>query len=150
MQLHKLKNVERRTPGDKRVGRGVGSGKGKTCGRGTKGDKARSGYKRRLGNEGGQLPVFRKTPIRGFTRGRFLEDRFAINLAMVDKYFSENETVSLASLKEKRFISRKENPKVKILGEGDLSKSINFEVHGVSKNAEEKIKASKSNLKLVK
>ena len=71
LTLNTLKKTSNEKSKMKRVGRGIGTGKGKTCGRGTKGAKARSGYKRRHGNEGGQCPVFRKTPIRGFTRGAF-------------------------------------------------------------------------------
>ncbi len=144
--LSQLKNTHLVRPQSKRVGRGVGSGKGKTCGRGTKGDKARSGYCRRQGQEGGQLPVFRKIPIRGFTRGRFREDAFSINLKWLDKYFEEGATVNLATLREKQLISKKKAPKIKILGEGEITKTLTFEVHAVSESAKEKISKAKGQI----
>lgn len=149
MKLHELKNTHRKKKKVMRVGRGIGS-KGKTCGRGVKGDKARTGYKRRTGDEGGQLPVFRKVPIRGFSRGRFLKEAFAINLSLVDKYFEDGDVVSLETLREKHFISKKRTPKLKILGNGELTKGITFEVHAASKSAEEKIEKAKGTLKLIK
>ena len=148
MKLHELKNTHRKKKKVMRVGRGIGS-KGKTCGRGVKGDKARTGYKRRTGDEGGQLPVFRKVPIRGFSRGRFLKDAFAINLSLVEKYFDDGEVVSLETLRAKHFISKKRSPKLKILGNGELTKGITFEVHSASKSAEEKIEKAKGILKLI-
>ena len=123
----------------KRVGRGVGSGKGKTCGRGTKGAKARSGYKRRHGQEGGQCPVFRKTPIRGFSRGAFKKEVFAINLGMVSELFSEGDTISMETLKEKSLISKKKAAKIRILGHGELTIKVTFKADHFTKSAEEKI-----------
>ena len=123
----------------KRVGRGVGSGKGKTCGRGTKGAKARSGYKRRLGNEGGQCPVFRKVPIRGFTRGSFAKETFAINLGMVSEKFKDGDEVSKETLIEKSLISKRSSAKIRMLGHGDLSVKVTFKAHHFTKSAEEKI-----------
>jgi len=123
----------------KRVGRGVGSGKGKTCGRGTKGAKARSGYKRRLGNEGGQCPVFRKTPIRGFSRGAFAKETYSINLGMVSEKFKDGDEVSLETLKEKNLISKRSSAKIRILGHGDLTVKVSFKAHHFTKSAEEKI-----------
>lgn len=144
MKLHELKE-ERQRKKRMRVGRGIGS-KGKTCGRGTKGDKARTGYKSRVGNEGGQHPVFRKIPIRGFTRGRHRKEVFAINLSMIEKYFDEGEVINLDSLRAKRFLSGKKAPRIKILGNGELTKAITFEVHEASKSAEEKITNAKGTL----
>ena len=132
-----------------RVGRGKGS-KGKTCGRGMKGDKARTGYKRRVGNEGGQLPVFRKIPIRGFSRGRFLKDAFAINLAFIEMYFESGDVVNLESLQAKNLVKNMNKPKLKILGNGELTKEITFEVHAASKTAIEKIEKAKGTLKIIK
>ncbi len=149
MKLHELKNTHRTKKKSMRVGRGIGS-KGKTCGRGTKGAKARSGYKRRAGNEGGQRPVFRKIPIRGFSRAGFQKDEFSINLALVDRYFEEGDVVSHDTLKAKNLFSGKAKPRLKILGNGELTKKITFEVHAVSKTAEEKIQTAKGTLKLIK
>src|SRR3990167_9569037 len=108
MQLSTLKNNHRKHVTSKRVGRGIGSGKGKTCARGTKGMKARSGYKRRWGTEGGQLPVYRKIPVRGFTRGRFLDACFTINVGLLEAYYQEGEVVNLQSLRNKGVLSKKE------------------------------------------
>jgi|JI9StandDraft_1071089.scaffolds.fasta_scaffold16004_6 large subunit ribosomal protein L15 len=145
--LSKLRNSHLVRFQSKRVGRGVGSGLGKTCGRGTKGDKSRSGYKKRHGQEGGQLPVFRKIPIRGFSRGRFREDEFTINLKWIERYFEDGATVNLASLQEKHLIAKKKNPKIKVLGVGDISKKLSFEVHAVSASAKEKIDNAKGQIK---
>ena len=132
----------------KRVGRGVGSGKGKTCGRGTKGAKARSGYKRRFGNEGGQCPVFRKTPIRGFTRGSFVKETYSINLGMISEKFKDGEEVSRETLKEKNLISNKSNALIRVLGHGELTVKVDFKADHFTKSAEEKI--LKGNCKLEK
>ncbi|MCH9621265.1 MAG: 50S ribosomal protein L15 [Chlamydiia bacterium] len=139
LELNKLERSSNIKSKMKRVGRGVGSGKGKTCGRGTKGAKARSGYKRRLGNEGGQCPVFRKTPIRGFTRGAFKKETYSINLGMISEKFNDGDVVSLETLKEKSLISKKSSAKIRILGHGDLTVKVNFEAHHFTKSAEEKI-----------
>ena len=126
----------------KRVGRGVGSGKGKTCGRGTKGAKARSGYKRRLGQEGGQCPVFRKVPIRGFTRGAFIKETYSINLGLISELFKDGEEISQATLKDKNLISKKSSARIRILGHGDLTVKVSFKAHHFSKSAVEKIEKS--------
>ncbi len=149
MKLHELKNTSRKDKKPKRLGRGIGS-RGKMCGRGMKGAKARSGYKRRTGREGGQLPVFKRVPIRGFTRGAFLEDSFAINLAIIERYFEKGEVVNLESLRAKKLISKKQTPILKVLGNGELTKVLTFEVHEVSKSAEDKIAKAKGTLKLLK
>ena len=149
IKLSELKDTHRPKSNKKRVGRGVGSGKGKTCGRGTKGDKARSGYKRRLGNEGGQAPFFTKTPIRGFSRGMHKVKVFSINVQMLEKYFNEGDVVNLASLREKHFLSNKEAPLIKILGYGILTKALTFEVNKISKSAKQKIEELKGQIKLI-
>ena len=142
-----IKSTGKRT--SKRVGRGIGSGKGQTAGRGKKGAKCRSGYKRRHGQEGGQRPVFRKVPIRGFTNARFKEDRFAINLGMIEEYFLEGEVVNKKSLVEKGFFPSHRKPKIKILANGELTKPLSFEVHMISEKAKEKIEGIKGTVKLI-
>ena len=133
----------------KRVGRGVGSGKGKTCGRGTKGAKARSGYKRRVGQEGGQCPVFRKTPIRGFSRGSFKKEVYAINLGMISELFTEGDVISRETLIEKSLISKKSSAKIRILGHGELTLNVSFKAHHFTKSAEEKILKAKAKLERI-
>jgi large subunit ribosomal protein L15 len=147
MKLSELKNTHRKKASVQRVGRGNGSGRGKTCGRGMKGAKARSGYKRRHGKEGGQLPMFKRIPIRGFSRGRFLEERFSINVQMLEKYFADGEHVTLETLKEKQILSKKVNPIVKVLGYGELTKRLIVEVDAVSESAREKIEQAKGTVK---
>ena len=139
LTLNELKKCGNYKPKMKRVGRGVGTGKGKTCGRGIKGAKARSGYKRRAGTEGGQRPVFRKIPIRGFTRGSFLKPEFAINLGMISEKFFDGDIVSLETLKMKNLISNKSSAKIRILGHGDLTVKVDFKAQHFTKSAEEKI-----------
>ena len=87
--LHNLKDSHRKSPNVQRVGRGIGSKRGKTCCRGHKGDKSRSGYKRRYGKEGGQLPLYRKLPTRGFSNLGFKEQPFSINLSRIEEIFED-------------------------------------------------------------
>jgi len=150
MKLSELKNTHRNVKNTtKRVGRGIGSGKGKTCGRGHKGAKSRSGYKRRIGDEGGQLPVFRKIPIRGFSRGAFVKEVYAISVGLLDRYFVENETVNLEALQKKKLISKKKKVKIKVLGNGELLKPLNLEVDNISASAKEKVEKAKGTIKIV-
>lgn len=149
MQLSTLKNTHRKHSTPKRIGRGIGSGKGKTCGRGTKGMKARSGYKRRWGTEGGQLPVYRKIPVRGFTRGRFQDVSFTINVGLLENYYKEGDVVSLQTLRDKGILSNKESPILKVLGNGELTKKLTLEVHAVSKTAEEKLLKVKGEIRII-
>lgn len=148
-QLECLKDTTSVSRKSKRVGRGIGTGKGKTCGRGQKGAGSRSGYKRRYGKEGGQFPLYMKLPTRGFTRGRFQKRLDSINLALIDKMFEDGEIVNIDTLTGKGLISGPSHG-VKILGEGSISKKVIFEVHSVSKSAKEKIEESKLEIKLLK
>ncbi len=107
----------------KRVGRGAGSGTGCTAGRGTKGQKARSGSKTRPGFEGGQMPLYRRLPRRGFSNYPFKQKPLVLSLGFVDKKYQASEVVSLESLKEKKLI-RERVKFVKILGTGDVSKAL--------------------------
>ena len=149
IELSNLRNTHRKKVTPKRIGRGIGSGKGKTCGRGTKGMKARSGYKRRWGTEGGQLPVFRKIPVRGFSRARFQDNEFSINLGLLDVYFNEGDVVNLQSLRERGVLSHKENPIIKVLGNGKLTKKLILEVNRVSKTVEGKIAEVKGEIRII-
>ena len=143
LELHNLNDSSKRTRRTKRVGRGPGSGLGKTSGRGQKGQGARSGYKRRYGKEGGQFPLYMKLPVRGFSRGRFIKDnRCAINLDEINEIFSDGEEVSLDSLRKHGYIGN--NCEIlKILGNGDLTKKVTIKAHHFSKSAEEKLAKSK-------
>lgn len=141
MDLANLKDTSRPVKKVQRVGRGVGSKRGKTSCRGEKGDGSRQGYRRRFGYEGGQVPLYRKVPIRGFTRGRFATPKKAIALGFIETHFAEGETVSPVTLKEKGLITRKEMVHVKILSNGELTKKVSIEAHAFSSTALEKLKA---------
>ncbi|MGP1589639.1 MAG: 50S ribosomal protein L15 [Oribacterium sp.] len=121
-----------------RRGRGHGSGNGKTAGKGHKGQKARSGAPR-PGFEGGQMPLFRRIPKRGFTdpNSKMIT---GINLSVLEARFNDGEDVTLLSLLEKNVI-KKVNDGVKILGNGELTKKLNVKVNAFSASAKEKIEA---------
>ena len=121
-----------------RRGRGHGSGNGKTAGKGHKGQKARSGAPR-LGFEGGQMPLFRRIPKRGFTdpNSKIIT---GINVSVLEAKYNAGEEVNPESLLEKRII-RKLNDGVKILGNGELTKKLSVKVNAFSQSAKEKIEA---------
>lgn len=137
--LESLKNTSRPRVQYKRVGRGLGSGLGKTCGRGQKGAGARAGYKRRIGYEGGQMRLFMKLPIRGFSNARFRKAMHVVNLSDLEATYQEGETVTIESLAERGFI-RGRTYGVKILGKGEFTKkSVKIEVDSVSQGAMQKL-----------
>lgn len=140
--LSQLSNTHRPKKKPYRVGRGMGSKCGKTCGRGSKGDKARRGFKNAFGKEGGQIPLYRKLPTRGFTNGRFKNEVFAINLEMIEKLFNAGEVVSLKTLQEKGYAPRRIPGGLKILSGGELKKKVSIEASSFSQAAEEKLKKS--------
>jgi large subunit ribosomal protein L15 len=149
IKLSELKDTHRKPKSSKRIGRGIGSGKGKTCGRGNKGAKSRSGYKRRTGAEGGQLPLYRRIPIRGFSNGRFKENVYAVNLSMLEECFAANEVVNAESLLARRMIPVSQRCKIKVLGNGELTKPLKLEVHKISASAKEKVEKAKGAVTLV-
>ncbi len=144
-------NTLRPAPGAKRprtrVGRGPGSGLGKTSGRGEKGQKSRTGYSRRFGFEGGQMPLVRRLPKRGFTN-IFRVPYQVVNLADLDQNFADGETVTVAMLREKGLIRRGKRP-VKILADGDLKKKITVQAHGFSASARSRIEAAGGSCEVV-
>jgi large subunit ribosomal protein L15 len=121
----------------KRVGRGRGSGQGKTCGGGTKGEKVRSGSKLRLLFEGGQMPLFRRIPKRGFNNP-FKKEYTVINVKDLEN-FDSGEMVDSQKLKDRRVI-RNMKYELKVLGDGELGKSLTVVAHKFSKVAVTKIK----------
>jgi large subunit ribosomal protein L15 len=141
VNLSELKNTSRPTKKVQRIGRGIGSKRGATSGRGGKGDSARQGYKKRFGYEGGQVPLYRKLPIRGFTRGRFVKDSKAVSLATLEQYFQDGETVNAATLREKKLIPRRIPGGIKILANGELTKKLKIEAHSFSESAVQKLEA---------
>ena len=132
MELHTLQPAEGSTKKRKRVGRGTGSGTGKTSGRGHKGQKSRSGFSRKIGFEGGQMPLQRRVPKRGFTN---------INTVKFSIVSLEPGEVTLETLLNSGLV-RKPNVPVKVLGDGTLDKSFTVKLHAYSKSAKEKIEAA--------
>lgn len=147
--LHTLKNDFRPKKATKRVGRGIGSGLGKTCGRGEKGMGSRSGAKSRAGYEGGQFRTFMKLPIRGFSNAAFRKKLDSINLGQIEKMYQDGETVNTETLKAHGFIGNKSHG-VKILGEGELTKKVIIEANAFSEGAREKLTQAKVTFSLKK
>jgi large subunit ribosomal protein L15 len=146
--LNKLQDVSRERKKRKRVGRGIGSGTGKTCGRGEKGAGSRSGYKRRLGYEGGQFRLYMKLPIRGFNNARFRREYEAVNLGQIDAMYEDGEVVNSETLVEKGFLSGKDK-RVKILGNGELTKKVKIEAAAISSSAQDKLQRAKIAVEIV-
>lgn len=139
INLSELHNTSRPKKKIQRVGRGIGSKRGATSGRGTKGDGSRRGYSRRYGYEGGQVPLYRKLPVRGFTRGRFIKPSQAITLAIIERNFSDGETVNIETLRQKGLISRILPSGIRIIATGDLSKKVKIEAAFFSEAARKKL-----------
>ena len=148
MQLNQLKPGRGANKDRKRRGRGTGSGQGTTGGRGNKGQNARKSGQVRQGFEGGQMPLIRRIPKRGFNNARFATVYEIVNLAEIEARFEAGETVNAESLKARRLVHCNEDG-IKILGDGELSKKLTFEVDKVSKSAEEKIKKAGGEIKLI-
>lgn len=143
LTLGNLKDTARYRKKVKRVGRGPGSGLGKTCGRGEKGAGSRSGYKRRYGYEGGQFRFFMKLPIRGFSNARFRKALDSVNLDQISNMFQDGEVVNAETLAQRGFISGKTHG-IKILGNGDLTKKVTIEAKAISGSAREKLQQTKT------
>jgi large subunit ribosomal protein L15 len=140
LNLSQLTNTSRPPKKSRRIGRGVGSKRAGHAGRGGKGDSHRQGYCKRYGYEGGQVPLYRKLPIRGFTRGKFIKPTAAISLATLEQYYQAGETVNAETLREKGLIPRKVPGGIKILANGELTKKVKIEAHHISAAAEQKLK----------
>ncbi|MCH9627630.1 MAG: 50S ribosomal protein L15 [Chlamydiales bacterium] len=139
VKLESLSNCSRESKKRKLLGRGTGSKRGKTCGRGHKGMGARSGYKTRLGYVGGGVPLHKRVPTRGFSNARFARKLDVINLDQIEAVYQDGEVVNLESLKSKGFLSGQSNG-VKVLANGKLSKKVTFQVEAFSKGALDKLK----------
>lgn len=140
MELHNLRPAPGAKRPRKRVGRGPGSGNGKTAGRGHKGQKSRSGYSRRYGFEGGQMPLVRRIPKRGFFNVFRVEFQ-VVNLRDLERVFSDGDEVNPTTMVEKGLIRRGSKP-VKILATGDLSKKLSVVADKFSGAALSKIEAA--------
>ena len=138
MKLHELHPAAGATTTAKRLGRGIGSGLGKTSGKGHKGAKARSGGGKRPGFEGGQMPLYRRVPKKGFTNA-FRVEYATVNVASLD-VFEDGATVTVEDLKEAGLI-KKTLDGVKILGNGELTKKLTVEAAKFTETAKNKIEA---------
>lgn len=138
MKLHELQPAAGSTTAPKRLGRGVGSGLGKTSGKGHKGQKARSGGRKRPGFEGGQMPLYRRVPKKGFTN-IFRTEYAIVNIDALE-VFDDNTVVTIEMLLEKRII-RKLLDGVKVMGNGELTKKLTVEANKFTASAKEKIEA---------
>ena len=139
MKLHELTAVEGSTKERKRIGRGHGSGQGKTAGKGHKGQKARSGGSIRPGFEGGQMPLQRRIPKRGFIN-IFAKKIVAINVSDLNK-FEDGAEVDAQALVNAGIV-KKEYDGIKILGNGEISKKLTVKVAAYSESAKQKIEAA--------
>ncbi|XPV75302.1 MAG: 50S ribosomal protein L15 [Desulfovibrio sp.] len=136
MKLHELYPFDEERKNRKRVGRGQGSGLGKTCGKGTKGQLSRSGGGVRPGFEGGQMPIARRLPKRGF-KNPFRVAYIAVNISKLLKAFPEQTEITLEDIYNRGLA--KSGAPVKVLGDGEISTAITVEAHRFSATAAEKI-----------
>jgi large subunit ribosomal protein L15 len=132
----------------KRLGRGPGSGHGKTSGRGHKGAGSRRGYSARIGFAGGQMPLFRLVAKRGFNNAAFADKVLAINLSTIEQHFAAGEEVSPETLAA-HGLTKARHDLIKILGDGELTKKLAVKAHRFSKSAMEKIQAAGGSAELL-
>ena len=140
MELHDLQPAEGAKSNRKRKGRGIGSGSGKTAGRGHKGQNSRSGGSTRPGFEGGQTPFFKRFPKRGFSNAKFKTEYSVVNVEDLNR-FEDGAEVTIADLKDAGLIKQIKDG-VKILGDGQLEKSLTVKAHQYSQSAVEKIETA--------
>jgi large subunit ribosomal protein L15 len=148
MKLHELRPAKGATHKEKRIGRGDGSGHGGTSTKGTKGGQSRAGYKRKMAHEGGQMPIQRRIPKRGFNNIHRVEFK-VLNLGQVEQLAEKYDLkeISLDTLRSNGLVGQ--NDKVKILGNGELKKKFTFKVNAVSEKAKSAIEASGGTVELV-
>jgi len=139
MKLNELRPAEGATKSRKRLGRGKGSGLGKTSGRGEKGQKSRSGYRSKRGFEGGQMPLVRRLPKRGFTN-IFAHETKEIPLSLISIHFQDGDTVCLEALREKKLVNSRV-VKIVVLASGELTSKVNVVADRITKGAREAILA---------
>ena len=149
MKLHELRPAKGATHKVKRIGRGDGSGHGGTSTKGTKGGQSRAGYKRKMAHEGGQMPIQRRIPKRGFNNIHRVEYK-VINIGQVEQLTEKYDMkeFSLENLYINNVIGR--NDRVKILGNGELKSKITFKVNAVSEKAKAAIEAAGGSVEILK
>ncbi|MEG1798925.1 MAG: 50S ribosomal protein L15 [Synergistaceae bacterium] len=141
MNLHELSPVPGSRKKKKRLGQGLGSGQGKTAGKGHKGQKARAGVSIKANFEGGQMPLARRMPKRGFSNFRFAVKYEVVNIADLEERFEAGTEIDAVALSELRLISGSDKP-VKILGVGEISKNLTVRANAFSASAVKKIEAA--------
>ncbi len=147
MDLSNLKPAKGAKRQPKRVGRGQGSGSGVTAGRGDKGAQSRSGWKTKRGFEGGQMPLHRRMPKRGF-HNMFRKDYTVVNLDTLEDRFDSGTVITLELLRKDGLMNKSRQP-LKVLGRGELSKSLTVQAHKFSVKAAEKIVAAGGTVEVI-
>ena len=147
MKLHELSPVAGSTKERKRIGRGPASGQGKTAGKGHKGQKARAGRGMRPGFEGGQMPLQRRVPKRGFNN-IFRTEMAIVNIAALEANYEAGAVVTIDSLIEKGLV-KKVLDGVKVLGYGELSKALTVQANAISESAKQKIEAAGGKIEVI-
>ena len=141
MKLHEISPAAGSTKDRKRIGRGAGSGQGKTAGKGHKGQKARAGRGMRPGFEGGQMPLQRRLPKRGFNN-IFRQEVATVNVSAIDAAFENGATVTIEDLVNAGLVKKVLAGGVKVLGNGEITKSLTVKANAFSASAKEKIEAA--------
>ncbi len=147
MLNHEITSVAGKHRRRRRIGRGTGTGHGKTCGRGHKGGGSRAGSTSVTLHEGGQMPLFRRLPKRGFSNYKFATRCEIVNISQLER-FEEGADVGVEQLSNAGLIDSAKS-KIKILGKGDLTKTLQVTAHKFSKTAEQKIVASGGTAKVI-
>ena len=148
MYIHDLKNAQGEKQSKKRLGRGIGPGVGKTSGKGHKGQNARSGGGVRPGFEGGQNPLYRRIPIKGFTNAKFKKVYSTVNVSALNVFEKDTEVDALKLL-DAGILSKIEKDGVKILGNGELTVALKVKANKFTSSAKEKILAQGGNVEEV-
>ncbi len=148
MKLHTLRPAKGSTKRDKRIGRGEASGKGGTSTKGNKGQQARTGYKRKMAHEGGQMPIQRRIPKRGFKNNNRIEYK-VFNLGQIEMLleYHDIKEFNLENLYSNKLINKTD--RVKILGNGELKSKLTFKVNAVSEKAKAAIEAAGGSIELI-
>ncbi len=142
MQLHDVDQGIHRYKKRKRVGRGTGSGHGKTASKGNKGHSSRQGFKQNPLFEGGQMPLARRVPKRGFVNGAFKKDFAIINLEKIESAFEAGAVIDEAALRARGLVKGRHDDGIKILGDGEISKPLTIHAQKFSESAAAKITAA--------
>ncbi|MCX6638985.1 MAG: 50S ribosomal protein L15 [bacterium] len=148
LELNNLAPAPGSTKKVKRLGRGTAAGQGRTCGKGHKGAKARAGYSYKAGFEGGQMPIQRRLPKRGFRNYPFRKIYQIVNLNRLTEVFTPGDEINPETLNA-RGLARKKDVPIKLLGDGDVKAKYQVSVHAVSRSAQEKVVAAGGEVHLI-